>query len=209
MDSVTTYAPIQNKEFNPIYINSNLLSSKQVFDLYKFCCLTISGAPGKGLANKLLNLENGMHHFLLKISPEEREQLKESLEGLVIGLKIEINDTRYGKVFSLPVQIEPSAVMERAILGEGKDVIYEKRIEEVKKTFHELMLKEIKAQVKNFIREFPIGEVLINFGRQVIKEVKILLEKSSIACKRELENAAPKVCEPIAIKDLEALDKAA
>jgi hypothetical protein len=176
----------QASKFAPISLNLNRLRSEQLLSLYKFGNLLLPGVPFDRAARTMLDFEHETHRALLNISPQERKQLQEGLQGLSIELKIAISDASFGEIISVPIRIEPSAVMERAILGKGENQTFEKEIEEMKKFLFDLIKKEAKRKTKEVFEAFFKNELLKTGWKHAVKEIKELVKLGAITRQGQL-----------------------
>lgn len=145
--------------FAPIQINWALLQTEQMVNLYKFGHLFFPSFASPGMLKTLFNLENEMHRVFLNIPDEERHKIQKGLEGITINIKIMVVDEGAGDIASIPICIQPEAIMKRAILGKGPSVDLEAQLSELKKGLFSFITKEGTRMMKGAIEGFFKGKV--------------------------------------------------
>lgn len=157
-------------DFAPLYVNWNLIQAEQMTHLYKFGSLFFPGLTSPSLLKTLLNLENEMSKILLNIPAQERDKLQEGLEGLHLDLNIAVSHEGVGEIISIPIRLEPSAIIKRAILGKGPSVDLEAQLSELKKGLFTFITKEGTRMMKGAIEGFFKGKVKEG-DKEAVKEL--------------------------------------
>lgn len=130
-----------------------------MINLYKFGHLLFPGFSSPGMLKTLLDLENEMKRVLLNIPSKERDRIQAGLSGITIDLKIVVSDKGVGEIISVPLHIQPEAVMKRALLGKGPSVDLDKQLAEMKKGLFEFIQKEGTRMIKESVEGFFRGKV--------------------------------------------------
>src|SRR3990167_7693016 len=162
---------MEKGNFSPIHVNWSALGIDRLAHLYKFGRLVFPGLPSHSLFKTLLDLENEMHRVFLQTGPEEREEIRKGLQGITLELKIAIQDKEAGEIVSLPICIEPSAVIERGILGKGEGLDLKCELSEIKKAFFESLKAEFFGKMKNLFGGFFKGEMAKGEVKEGVKEL--------------------------------------
>lgn len=155
-----------------------------MINLYKFGQLLFPGLTSPGMLKTLLNLENEMHRVLLHIPEEERATIQEGLEGINIDLKIVVTDKRAGDILSVPINIDPAAIMERALLGKGPQIDLERQLSEMRRGLFEFIKKEGGRLMKESLEGFFKGKV----GKEVKGTIKELVSAGAITRSGKLKS---------------------
>lgn len=174
MNQIINKPNIERKpKVDPIYINWNLFQGKLLLNLNKFFGLLSSVITSVDSFKNVLNLESPSSSLLLNITSKEGKEIQESLKGILVELNITVCDKSLKKIVSIPVQLEPSKIIERSINRKGRRPQVNK---DTRERFFELTMgKENKQQPKEVFKELLNGEILKASCMNAIEGVKELL----------------------------------
>jgi len=161
MSTKTKQIPgITRPGFRPFYVNWNLIDSEQLISLYKFSHAILPGLPTESLGKILLDLDNETHRAIVRIPPREREEIQKNLKGISLNIHFSIQGDDASEILSVPIQIFPSDVMKRALLGKPVSTDLQRQMALFRPMVIEMIKKEWKKKMREVFVEFLRAETL-------------------------------------------------